>query len=79
MQQTNLTSVPSIKGSDMLLHDLGSKVARGAELNSPERIMAISTAAYSQAGQYGPTIETFDVKPVYLPESTKGVLADYAG
>ena len=79
MQQTNRLTVPTIKGSDLLLHDLGSKVARGVELNSPERVMAISTAAYTESGRYGPTIETFELKPMDLPESTKGVLADYAG
>ncbi|MCR5813835.1 MAG: hypothetical protein K6G15_05040 [Desulfovibrio sp.] len=79
MQQTNLITVPNVKGSDLLLHNLGLKLAHGMDLNSPERVMAISTAAYTEAGKYGPTVETFEVKPMDLPESTKGVLADYAG
>ena len=78
MQETNLT-VPNVKGSDLLLHDLGTKVAHGLDLNNPERVMAVSTAAYTEKGKFGPTIETFQLKPMDLPESTKGVLADYAG
>ncbi|MCR4666607.1 MAG: hypothetical protein K5657_04850 [Desulfovibrio sp.] len=76
--ENNLT-VPSVKGSDLLLHDLGTKMAHGLELNSPERIMAVSTAAYTESGKFGPTMETFEVHPLDLPESTKGILADYAG
>ena len=80
MLQNNFsTTVQTISGNDVILRSLGQKMNRGEELNSPERIMAISAATAEQGNQYGPGPDTFQVKPIDLPESTKGVLADYAG
>jgi len=79
MQHNNVTTANIIKGSDILLHDYGQMIAHGKELNSPQRLIAISQSRMVQSGEYGPTPETFQVKQMDLPESTKGVLADYAG
>ncbi len=68
----------TIKGSDLVLRNLGNKVAEGQELSNPERVMAISNAAKESAGKFGPTVEEFQVGSSPLPEETRGVLADFA-
>ena len=74
----NVTSVPIVDGNEILMRSFNNKMSRGVELNSPERFMAISAANYESAGKFGPTIEEYTVATPELPESTKGVLANYA-
>jgi hypothetical protein len=68
-----------VSGSEILLGSLGRKLSHGGELNNPEQLMAVSNAAKMTAGYYGPTPEEFTITKPELPESVKGVLADYAG
>ena len=74
-----LPDIKVISGSEILLGDLGRKLSHGGELNNPEQLMAVSNAARQTAGYYGPTPEEFTIRQPELPESVKGVLADYAG
>ncbi|MCR5562523.1 MAG: hypothetical protein K6F46_04005 [Desulfovibrio sp.] len=74
-----LPDIKVVSGSEILLGNLGRKLSHGGELNNSEQLMAISNAAKQTAGYYGPTPEEFTVRQPGLPESVKGVLADYAG
>ncbi|MBQ7456274.1 MAG: hypothetical protein IJS54_01480 [Desulfovibrio sp.] len=71
-------SVDTVKGSNLLLQDFGEKLVSGKELLSPQKLMAVTQTSMDQAGRYGPTPETFQVKPYDLPADTKGILVNYA-
>ena len=72
-------SVPLVRGSELVLHDLGNKVAQGKELNWPEHFEAVSLSSENMREKFGPTPANMPPLHIELPESTKGVLANYAG
>lgn len=63
----------------LVLTNLGRKFVTGGKLTMAENLMALSAAAATTADSYGPGPATMVVKTPELPESVKGLLANYAG
>jgi hypothetical protein len=73
------TIVQPISATEIVLSTLGNKYISGRELTLAERLMALSASAQILAGEYGPGPAEMVVTPPELPESVKGLLANYAG
>ena len=71
--------VEPVSKTDLVLHSIGRKVASGADLSMPERLMAMTATAQVTANNYGPGPEDMVVQAPELPEMVKGVLANYTG
>ncbi len=71
-------TVKPLRGSEIAMHNLGNKLARGQELNTNEFFQAVSLASQNIREKFGPVPANMEVNPPDLPESTKGVLANYA-
>ena len=70
-------SVKPVSATENTLSMLGRKYVT-IGLNRAENLMALTSAAGVARSYYGPTIPEMQVKPVELPETVKGVLANYA-
>ncbi|MBD5607464.1 MAG: hypothetical protein HDQ93_01260 [Desulfovibrio sp.] len=65
--------------TENVLRALGRKVGSGSELTLAESLMAMTATAQSTADNYGPGPAEMQLKRPELPETVKGVLANYAG
>lgn len=65
--------------TENVLHSLGRKISAGSELTLPERLMAMTATAQVTTNNYGPGPEDMVLQKPELPETVKGVLANYVG
>lgn len=65
--------------AENVLTMLGNKVGSGRDLTMSERLMAMTASARSTSNSYGPGPAEMELKTPELPESVKGVLANYVG
>ena len=65
--------------NENVLTMLGRKVSSGRDLTMSERLMAMTATAQSTADRYGPGPADMVLQPPDLPETVKGVLANYTG
>lgn len=65
--------------TENVLRSLGRKIGSGVELTIPERLMAMTATAQVTANNYGPGPEDMVLQRPELPETVKGVLANYVG
>ena len=65
--------------TENVLTMLGRKVSSGRDLTMSERLMAMTATAQSTADRYGPGPADMVLQPPDLPETVKGVLANYTG
>ncbi|MFT4301957.1 MAG: hypothetical protein QM579_09400 [Desulfovibrio sp.] len=65
--------------SESVLSTLGRKVASGQNLTMTECLMVLSASGAIIASEYGPGPAEMSVKVPQLPETVKGLLANYAG
>ena len=68
-----------ISANEAVITQLGRKLSSGVELSLPERLMAMTATARSTADTYGPGPAEMVVQKPELPETVKGVLAQYIG
>lgn len=61
-----------------ILSALSRKISNGSELTIPERLMASSATAQVIHADYGPTPAQMELARPDLPETVKGVLAQYS-
>lgn len=66
------------RNGEYMLRILGTKVAAGRDLTLVERLMAMTAAGRVMAGNFGPGPADMVTGSLDLPESVKGMLADYA-
>lgn len=69
--------VEPTSANENVLIALGRKLGSGAELSLSERLMAMTATARSTSNYYGPGPAEMVVQPPDLPETVKGVLANY--
>lgn len=65
--------------TENVLTMLGNKISSGRDLTMSERLMAMTASARSTSNAYGPGPAEMELKTPELPESVKGVLANYIG
>lgn len=65
--------------NENVLRALGRKIGSGSELTVAERLMAMTATAHVTADNYGPGPADMTLQRPELPETVKGVLANYAG
>lgn len=65
--------------AENVLTMLGNKVGSGRDLTMSERLMAMTASAQSTSNSYGPGPAEMELKTPELPETVKGVLANYVG
>ncbi len=71
-------TTPNVRGSDLVLNDLGTRFVRTGELHPNERVMAVNLAsAHIIENRYG-SIYSYQGRAPELPEVVQGVLADFA-
>lgn len=71
-------TVPHVRGSDIVLSNLGTNFVRTGDLHTNERVMAVNLAsAHLIESRYG-SLHTFQASSPQLPEVVQGVLADFA-
>lgn len=63
--------------NENVLRSLGRKIGHGSELSLAERLMAMTATARATADSYGPGPAEMQVQRPELPETVKGVLANY--
>ena len=63
--------------NENVLTSLGRKIGAGSELTLPERLMAMTATARSTKNYYGPGPADMVLQQPELPETVKGVLAQY--
>lgn len=63
--------------TENVLRALGRKIGSGAELTLSESLMAMTATARANSDYYGPGPAEMTVKKPELPETVKGVLANY--
>lgn len=66
-----------ISSTEAVLTQLGRKISHGSELSLPERLMAMTATAQSTANYYGPGPADMVLQKPELPETVKGILANY--
>ena len=71
--------VSPTKNMENVLTALGRKMGNGQTLTVAERLMAMTATARATSSQYGPGPADMVVQPPELPETVKGVLANYVG
>lgn len=70
---------PNVKGSDIVLGNLGTRYVRTGDLSSTESVMAVNLASASIIeSRYG-SLHNYQPNSPELPEVVKGVLTNYAG
>ncbi|WP_297825532.1 hypothetical protein [uncultured Desulfovibrio sp.] len=72
-------SVKPTNITENVLTALGRKMGSGRELTLSERLMAMTATAQSTGDRYGPGPGDMVLQPPDLPETVKGVLANYVG
>lgn len=66
-----------VSTTEAVLTQLGRKIGHGSELTMAERLMAMTATAKSTANYYGPGPADMVLQKPELPETVKGVLANY--
>lgn len=66
-----------VSSNEAVLTQIGRKLGSGVELSLPERLMAMTATAKSTANYYGPGPAEMVIQQPDLPETVKGVLANY--
>lgn len=72
-------TIKPVNITENVLTMLGRKVRSGRDLTMSERLMAMTATAQSTADRYGPGPADMVLQPPDLPETVKGVLANYTG
>lgn len=72
-------TIKPVSITENVLTMLGRKVRSGRDLTMSERLMAMTATAQSTADRYGPGPADMVLQPPDLPETVKGVLANYTG
>ncbi len=72
-------TIKPVNITENVLTMLGRKVRSGRDLTMSERLMAMTATAQSTADRYGPGPAEMVLQPPDLPETVKGVLANYTG
>ena len=75
----NYHPLEPVSTTETVLRTLGRKIGSGSELSMPERLMAMTATAQVTANNYGPGPEDMVLQRPELPETVKGVLANYVG
>lgn len=75
----NYQPLEPVSATEGVLRTLGRKIKSGADLSGPERLMAMSATAQVIANNYGPGPAEMTLQAPELPETVKGVLANYVG
>ena len=65
--------------TENVLTMLGRKMSSGRDLTMSERLMAMTATAQTTSNRYGPGPADMVVQQPELPETVKGVLANYTG
>lgn len=65
--------------TENVLRAIGRKVGNGSELTLAENLMAMTATARTTSDYYGPGPAEMTIKKPELPETVKGVLANYTG
>lgn len=65
--------------TENVLRAIGRKLGNGSELTLSEQLMAMTATARATQDNYGPGPTEMQVKKPDLPETVKGVLAQYTG
>lgn len=66
-----------VSAPETVLTTLGRKLGSGSDLTLAERLMAMTATAKSTANSYGPGPADMVLQKPELPETVKGVLANY--
>ena len=72
-------SIPVLDANQVVLGFLGRKLGSGQELTIMEDFMAMTASAKELRQNYGPTPAEMQLERPELPETVKGVLANYSG
>ena len=72
-------TIKPVNITENVLTMLGRKVSSGRDLTMSERLMAMTATAQSTADRYGPGPADMVLQTPDLPETVKGVLANYTG
>ncbi|HJA79532.1 hypothetical protein [uncultured Desulfovibrio sp.] len=72
-------TTPVVDANQAILGFLGRKLDNGQELTGIENLMAMTASAKELRQDYGPTPADMQLEKPELPETVKGVLANYAG
>ena len=72
-------SIPVMDANQVVLSFLGRKLGNGQELTMSEDFMAMTASVKELRQDYGPTPAEMQLERPELPETVKGVLANYAG
>ena len=70
---------PTVRGVDMVMHNLGNKLSRGVSLTSGEQLIPITVGAHSAMYAYGSDMAHFRLSEKAMPEIALGALANYMG
>lgn len=70
-------TVHTVAGTDLVMQNIGNKLARGSELTNIEHLIPISVAAHDANTRLMPDL----TQPVHqeLPEVAKGAIANHMG
>ncbi len=71
-------SVQPVTAAENTLSMLGRKYVATGNLTRPEDLIALSASVGVTKSYYGPGVTEMQVKTTDLPETVKGILADYA-
>ena len=71
-------TIKPVSGEELALQHFAVKVNSGGRLTQAELNMSIVAAAAREADRYGPTPKEMELKPEPLPESVKGLLAEFS-
>lgn len=66
-----------VSPTESVLTQLGRKIGSGSELTLAERLMAMTATAKTTSNSYGPGPAEMVIQQPELPETVKGVLANY--
>ena len=72
-------NVKPVDITENVLTMLGRKMSSGRDLTMSERLMAMTATAQTTSNRYGPGPADMVVQQPELPETVKGVLANYTG
>ena len=72
-------NVKPVDITENVLNMLGRKMSSGRDLTMSERLMAMTATAQTTSNRYGPGPADMVVQQPELPETVKGVLANFTG
>ena len=72
-------NVKPVDITENVLTMLGRKMSSGRDLTMSERLMAMTATAQTTSNRYGPGPADMVVQQPELPETVKGVLANFTG